>query len=96
MLALAVCTLGGCGTTAGLGPRLMHLGPEPYRIGDLRIWILPQPEVEMLCRLRRPDLSEHVRVYGCYIPATRAVLAIEDAWVVLHELKHYFDGDWHE
>lgn len=50
----------------------------------------------MLCRVAGARVPDGRRVVGCYVPASRTIIAIDDAWVLMHELKHYFEGRWHD
>jgi hypothetical protein len=96
LVGAAAAMVAGCTARSGAGARALSLGEEPYTIGELRIWIRPQPEVELLCRMSRPALPRNVRVLGCYVTETRTIVTIDDAWVLMHELKHYFEGRWHD
>jgi predicted small secreted protein len=96
-IALATAALlSACATPAGVGPQVVRLGAEPYGVGALHIWIRPQAEVEVLCRMAWPGLPRDQRVLGCYVEETQTIVAIDDAWVVMHELKHFFEGRWHD
>ena len=92
----AVLTLAACATPAGMGPRVTRLGEAPYRVGTLSIWIRPQAEVEILCRMAQRAVPADRDILGCYIDATRTIVSVDDAWVLMHELKHHFEGRWHE
>jgi hypothetical protein len=87
---------GGCATGGGLGPRALKLGAEPYGVGTLTIWIRPQAEVNVLCHMADPKLPPSVHVLGCYIVETQTIVSTDDAWVLMHELKHFFEGRWHD
>ena len=92
----AIVLLGACAPRAGVGPRDVALGAEPYGVGALTIWIRPQTEVEILCRMAHPALPRDRHVLGCYLEETRTIVSIDDAWVLMHELKHFFEGRWHD
>jgi hypothetical protein len=95
-LALAACLLvAACTTTSGVGPQVVNLGLEPYCVGELKIWIRPQEEVDVLCRMAQPTFPWDRHILGCYIDETRTIVCIDDAWVLMHELKHFFEGGWH-
>jgi hypothetical protein len=96
LVGAVAALVAGCTAPSALGARALSLGEEPYGVGELRIWIRPQPEVELLCRISRPDLTRNVRVLGCYVAETRTIVTIDDAWVLMHELKHFFEGRWHD
>ena len=96
LVGTVAAVLAGCTAQSGLGARALSLGEEPYCIGELRIWIRPQAEVDVLCRMSRPDLPRNGHALGCYVAGTRTIVTIDDAWVLMHELKHYFEGRWHE
>ena len=91
-----VLLLAACATRAGVGPQVVRLGAEPYGVGALTIWIRPQAEVEILCRMAQPGLPRDRHVLGCYMEASRTIVSIDDAWVLMHELKHFFEGRWHD
>lgn len=94
---VAIAALGAaCASSAGVGPAVVGFGEPPYPVGRLQIWIRPQPEVEILCRMARSDQPSTHRILGCYLAETRTIIAIDDAWVVMHEMKHFFEGRWHD
>jgi hypothetical protein len=95
-LALAAVVLFTACTTTGVGPQLVNLGAEPHCVGELKIWIRPQAEVDVLCRIAQPAAPTDRRILGCYIEDTRTIVSIDDAWVLMHELKHFFEGRWHQ
>lgn len=94
-LLAAVMLVAGCAEQTYLSANQLGLGREPYRIGSLTVWIRPQPEVEFLCRLRSPGIPQNHRVNGCHLPNEQTIIAVEDPYVLLHELRHYFEGAWH-
>ena len=96
LVGVVAAMVAGCTARSGVSARTLSLGEEPYSLGELRIWIRPQREVELLCRMSRPALAPNVRVLGCYVAETRTIVTIDDAWVLMHELKHYFEGCWHD
>jgi hypothetical protein len=87
----------GC---ASQGPYLStgqtQLGRSPHQIGPVTVVIRPQPEVEMICRLRSPHMAPDGRIHGCYVPADKMIVSTADPNVLLHEFKHYFEGAWHK
>jgi Zn-finger nucleic acid-binding protein len=90
--------LPGC---AAHGPYLSagaaHLGSDPYEIGPVTVVVRPQPQVELICRLRAPSVApSNVRIQGCYVPKDRMIVSTPDPFVLLHEFKHHFEGGWHE
>ena len=95
LLALVLTALFGCRGTTGFPPPAAQLGPEPYRIGELRVWIRPPREVDILCRMV-VDAPPQVEIRGCFIPATKTIISVDDPYIILHELKHYFEGAWHQ
>ena len=58
--------------------------------------IRPQPEVELICRLRSSDKGPSGRIHGCYVPADKMIVSTSDPYVLMHEFKHYFEGGWHK
>ena len=85
------------GCAASVPPRgtPQGLGPDPHRIGPLTILIRPQPEVDRLCRLRYPSVPPNRRIDGCYAPEGETIITVADPYVLLHELRHHFEGAWH-
>ncbi len=71
------------------------LGTEPYKIGPISVWIRPQEEVKFFCRLVVPNVVKHQKILGCYLPESKTIISIADPYVILHELKHYFEGKFH-
>jgi hypothetical protein len=68
-----------------------------YQAGPLRVLLRPQPEVEFMCRLHaQRQATPNGRILGCYVPRERAIISTPDVHVLLHELKHYFEGPFHE
>ena len=72
------------------------LGGSPHQIGPVTVVIRPQPEVELICRLRSPQGAPGGRIHGCYVPADRLIVSTADPNVLLHEFKHFFEGAWHQ
>lgn len=94
LLALA---LSGCATQgAYLSAGQAHLGVQPYEVGPITVVIRPQPEVEMICRLRGAKVPTASRIQGCYVPADKMIVSTADPYVLLHEFKHHFEGSWHK
>lgn len=87
----------GC---ASQGPYLStgstQLGSSPHQVGPVTVVIRPQPEVEMICRLRSPQAAPVGRIHGCYVPADRMIISTADPYVLMHEFKHHFEGAWHQ
>jgi hypothetical protein len=87
----------GC---ASQGPYLStgqtQLGQSPHQIGPVTVVIRPQPEVEMICRLRSPHTALGGRIHGCYVPDDKMIVSTADPHVLMHEFKHYFEGAWHQ
>lgn len=73
-----------------------QLGQSPHQIGPVTVVIRPQPEVEMICRLRSAQRAPGGRIHGCYVPADRMIISTADPYVLMHEFKHYFEGAWHQ
>ena len=94
LLALA---LSGCATQgAYLSGGQARLGVQPYEVGPITVVIRPQPEVEMICRLRGAKVPTTSRIHGCYVPADQMIVSTADPYVLLHEFKHHFEGTWHK
>lgn len=98
MGVVLVVLLSGCaGQTAYMSTGQAHLGRQPYLMGPLTVLIRPQPEVELICRLRSPQIAPlNVRVHGCYVPADGMIVSTPDPYVLVHEFKHHFEGPWHK
>ncbi len=82
-----------------LTPAAAGLKGELYQIGPLRVIIRPQPEVDFLCRLRSSQGLERRptgRIHGCYLPGEHVIVSTPDPYALLHELKHHFEGRWHD
>ena len=71
-------------------------GERYQRVGPLTVFVLPQPETEFLCRLRLPELGRTQRVLGCYLPDSQTIITTPDPHVLLHELRHHFEGSFHK
>jgi hypothetical protein len=68
---------------------------ETYRLGELTVQIRPPGDVHRICSQIRP--SSPGRIYlGCFIPALQTIIAPPDHHVLLHELKHASEGQFHE
>ncbi len=96
--ALAVAVSGGC---TSMHPASKSEASVPntdlYQVGPLRVLLRPQPEVEFMCRLHaQRQATPSGRILGCYVPRERAIISTPDAHVLLHELKHYFEGPFHD
>jgi hypothetical protein len=66
-------------------------------VGPLRVLLRPQPEVEFMCRLHaQQQAAQTGRILGCYVPREKAIISTPDPYVLLHELKHYFEGGFHD
>jgi hypothetical protein len=93
VLALA---LSGCATQGGyLSTGQAHLDGDTYKVGPITVLIRPQPDVELICKLRGAKVSTTVRIYGCYVPADKMIVSTADHHVLLHEFKHHFEGTYH-
>jgi len=93
LLAGAMLAAGAC--AAPTHERDAQLGGDPFRIGELRVMIRPPREVDILCRMAQ-NAPPQVEVLGCYIETSKLIIAIDDPYVILHEMKHYFEGAWHQ
>jgi hypothetical protein len=95
-VGLAVVSTGCASQGPFLSTGQTQLGTSPYQVGPVTVVIRPQAEVEMICRLRSPQLAPAGRVHGCYVPADRIIISTADPYVLMHEFKHYFEGPWHK
>jgi hypothetical protein len=96
VLALA---LSGCATHASQGGYLSTgqalLDGDTYKVGPITVLIRPQPDVELICKLRGARVSTTVRIYGCYVPDDKMIVSTANHHVLLHEFKHHFEGAYH-
>ena len=94
VLALA---LSGCATQGGyLSTGQALLDGDTYKVGPITVLIRPQPDVELICKLRGAKVQTTVRIYGCYVPADKMIVSTADHHVLLHEFKHHFEGTYHQ
>lgn len=93
---LALASAGCASHAPYLSTGQAQLGESPHHIGPVTVVIRPQPEVELICRLRSPHIAPGGRVHGCYVPADRLIVSTADPNVLLHEFKHFFEGAWHQ
>ena len=94
VLALA---LSGCATKGGyLSTGQAQLDGNTYKVGPITVLIRPQPDVELICKLRGAKVPTTVRIYGCYVPADKMIVSTADHHVLLHEFKHHFEGAYHQ
>jgi hypothetical protein len=96
--ALAATVSGGCANTRPvMKSETSAPSTDLYQAGPLRVLLRPQPEVEFMCRLHaQRQATPSGRILGCYVPRERAIISTPDVHVLLHELKHYFEGPFHE
>ena len=93
VLALA---LSGCATQGSyLNTGQALLDRDTYKVGPITVLIRPQPDVELICKLRGAKVPTTVRIYGCYVPADKMIVSTADHQVLLHEFKHHFEGTYH-
>jgi len=95
-LALVLLSSGCAGHAPYLNTGQTHVGRSPHQIGPVTVAIRPQPEVELICRLRGAQAGPGGRIHGCYVPADRMIVSTADPYVLMHEFKHYFEGAWHK
>ena len=90
--------LSGCATHGEyLSTGQASLDGDTYKVGPITILIRPQPDVEVLCKLRGgAKVSATVRIYGCYMPADKTIVSTPNYHVLLHEFKHHFEGAYHQ
>ena len=70
---------------------------DVYHLGPLRVLLRPQPEVQFICRLHAYQrATPNGRILGCYLPEESTVISTPDPHVLLHELKHFFEGSFHD
>ncbi|HET7876846.1 MAG TPA: hypothetical protein VFN71_15090 [Methylomirabilota bacterium] len=99
---MALLLLSGCASSAGLYFKVGEaplaaagLSAEIQRVGPLQVLLRPEPEVDMLCRLRAGERDVKGRILGCYVHGENLIISTPDAHVLLHELRHHFEGRFH-
>ena len=96
-VAIGAVVLSACASASSARPGATTASPDFYQVGPLRVLLRPQPEVEFLCRLRaQHQAMPNGRVLGCYEPSALTIISTPDPGVLLHELKHYFEGPFHD
>lgn len=94
---LAGALSAGCATTPPAMPEPASSGSDVYQVGPLRVLLRPQPEVEFICRLHaEQQAGPNGRILGCYVPREQVIISTSDPHVLLHEIKHYFEGSFHD
>ena len=94
-VAPILLTVGCAGHGSYLSGEQTGLGTPPYQIGPVTVVLRSQPEVELICRLSAGGSAPVGRIHGCYVPADKMIVSTADPYVLMHEFKHYLDGDWH-
>lgn len=94
---ILVLALSGCATQGGyLSTGQAHPGGDTYKVGPITVLIRPQPDVELICKLRGAKVATTVRIHGCYVPADKMIVSTANHQVLLHEFKHHFEGAYHQ
>lgn len=90
-LVLAVLVAAGC---AAAGPEAVGLGPpsQAYMLGPWALHVLDVSQVQFVCS-NFPRI--HAVKLGCVNSAAGIIYTTEEFWVLMHELKHALEGDWH-
>lgn len=89
--------LSGCATQGGyLSTGQPHPGGDTYKVGPITVLIRPQPDVELICKLRGAKVPTTVRIHGCYVPADKMIVSTANHQVLLHEFRHHFEGAYHQ
>lgn len=96
-MRLARLLLCGLLLTGCAAPQLFTIssGPRVTTVGPLTVWIVPEPEVDFLCGLRLHKGPGQVAL-GCYLPEKQTIISPPNVYVLLHELKHHFEGHFHK
>ncbi len=90
LLAIVGAFFGGCAPAA-----------VNYQVGPIRVTVANQVTVDRECRAQAPNLallSPRAQIRGCYLTAPgRAprIYATPDVPTVLHEMRHHFEGAFH-
>lgn len=76
------------------GPRAAGLGPRSraFTLGPWALQVLSVREVQVTCS-NVPRV--HAVKLGCVSAGTMTIYTVEDFWILMHELKHALEGDWH-
>lgn len=103
LLLFKIYLEGGKGLSRFITERdFSFLGKDPYKIGPFEVWVRGEYEVHLLCHALSSGSLE--RKVGCWITgkkntilgAQEVILIIDNPFVLLHELKHHFEGAWHK
>lgn len=65
-----------------------------YNVGPLKVIIAESGFIDLVCKFHTRDVDKRKIHRGCYVPLNR-IFAINDPKIVLHEIKHYFEGHFH-
>lgn len=68
-----------------------------YTVGEILVIIRPQPEVDYYCRLIiKKAMPKGRKILGCYNSFIKTILSIADSEIIAHELRHHFEGAFHD
>ena len=98
LVALTGCAASGGAVQAALAPRDHGLGPIPYKVGPLTVLLEAPVLVDQACRALMPPearANRQLTYHGCYNPKTNTIISVADPYILLHEIKHHFEGTWH-
>ncbi len=90
-LAVVGVLLGGCATAT-----------TQYQVGPIRVTVANPVMVDRECRAQAPNLallSPRLQIRGCYLTVPgRAprIYSTPDVPTVLHEMRHHFEGAFHD
>lgn len=89
-LSLIVCLLTACTP----GPRAAGLESRSraFTLGPWALQVLTVREVQITCS---NVLQVHAVKLGCVSEGTKTIHTVENFWILMHELKHALEGDWH-
>lgn len=85
LLLLASCTSGPRG--AGLAPP-----SRAYTLGPWALHVLTPRQLQFTCS---NVVELQTARLGCVSAGTRTIYSVDDFWILMHELKHAVEGDWH-
>lgn len=96
LLILNSCSTGRVGSTSTL-----RADPEIFRVGDLEVRLYQ--DREKMSRDLPPSLAlagalriggKQLQVLGYYDEQNKRIFSVNDARVLLHEIKHYLEPHW--
>jgi hypothetical protein len=100
-VGLLLLFLNGCSSGMAVSSSALRSDPEIFRVGDLEVRLYQ--DREKMSRDLPPSLaaasalrigSRHLQVLGYYDEQNKRIFSVNDARVLLHEIKHYLEPQW--